>query len=77
VAIAREWGERYGARLIANTSDVIEFEVERPISSRDEALAVAELQYRYCSDIVLQGTGTIEALAASLVGAKYWFFWWD
>ena len=77
VAIAREWSERYGARMIANTSDVIEFEVERPIASRDEALAVAELQYRYCGDIVHQGTGTIEALAASLIGAKYWFFWWD
>jgi hypothetical protein len=77
VAIAREWAERYGARLIANTSDVIEFEVERPISSREEALSVAELQYRYCSDIVHQGTETLDGLAASLVGARYWFFWWD
>jgi hypothetical protein len=77
VAIGREWAERYGARLIANTSDVIEFEVDRPISSRAEAIAVAELQFRYCNDIVYQGAQTIEALAASLVGAKYWFFWWD
>jgi hypothetical protein len=76
-AIAREWAERYGARLIANTSDVIEFEVARPIASRAEALSVAELQFRYCSDIVHQGMGTLDALAASLVGAKYWFFWWD
>lgn len=77
VALAREWAERYGARLIANTSSVIEFEVERPITSRSDALSLAELQYRYCNDIVLQGMGTLEGLAASLIGAKYWYFWWD
>jgi hypothetical protein len=27
--------------------------------------------------ILLQGTETIERLAASLIGARYWFFWWD
>lgn len=77
VAIAREWAERYGARLIVNTADVIEFEIDAPIASREEAMSVAELQFRYCSDIVHQGTQTIEVLAASLIGAKYWFFWWD
>lgn len=77
VALARAWAEQYGARLIANTSSVIEFEVERPITSRADALALAELQYRYCNDIVLQGMGTIDGLAASLIGAKYWYFWWD
>lgn len=77
VAIAREWAERYGARLIINTADVIEFEIDAPIASREEAISMAELQFRYCSDIVYQGTQTIEGLAASLIGAKYWFFWWD
>lgn len=77
VAIAREWADRYGARLIINTGDVIEFEIDAPIASREEAMAVAELQFKYCSDIVDQGTQTIEFLAASLIGAKYWFFWWD
>lgn len=77
VAIAREWQERFGARLIVNTGDVIEFEIEAPIASREEAIEVALQQYTYCPDIVLQGSETVDQLAASLVGARYWFFWWD
>lgn len=76
-AFAREWSEKYGADLIVNTPDVIEFEVASPIASREEAIAVAEQQFRYANDIVYQGTRSIEGLAASLLGARYWFFWWD
>lgn len=77
VAMAREWHERYGARLIANTADVLEFEVEHPITSRDEAVALALQQFRYCADVVYQGAGTVDALAAHLYGARYWYLWWD
>lgn len=77
VAIGREWAERFGARLIVNTADAIEYEVESPVGSREEAMEVAALQFRYCNDIVLQGAETLENLAASLLGARYWFFWWD
>ena len=34
-------------------------------------------QFAYCPDIVDQGAGTLEALAAVLVNASVWFFWWD
>ncbi len=77
VAIAREWSERYGARLIANTADVLEFEVDRPITNRDEAIALALEQFRYCADIVYQSAGTVDALAGHLLGARYWYLWWD
>ncbi|WP_414650247.1 DUF4253 domain-containing protein, partial [Duganella sp.] len=34
-------------------------------------------QYLYCADIVDQGTESIEALAATLLNARVWYFWWD
>lgn len=77
VALGREWHELFGARLIASLPDVLEYEVLSPIADREEALRVAEQQFRYCPDVVYHGHGTIEALAAALVGARYWFFWWD
>ena len=61
----------------AISSDVIEMRVERPPSTREAAFAVAEEQFAYCSDIVLQGTGSISALAATLMNGTAWYFWWD
>ncbi|MEA2917821.1 MAG: hypothetical protein QOJ15_9902 [Bradyrhizobium sp.] len=47
--------------------------VAHPISAREQAIALALEQFAYCPDIVLQGTETIERLAASLTGARYWW----
>lgn len=77
VAFAREWFEAHGARPILNGPDTIEFYVERPIQDRETAIAMAQTHHSYCSDIVDQGLGTIDSLAAHLMGAKYWYFWWD
>jgi hypothetical protein len=76
-AIFKYWGDKYGARVTCITSDVIEFQVARPPATREEALLLAREQYVYCADIVQQGTETIEALAATLLNARVWFFWWD
>lgn len=76
-ALGREWAASHGARLIVNTRDVIEYEISKPIMERAEAIKVAEHQFRYCEDIVMQGAGSIDALAAKLMGARYWYFWWD
>ena len=51
--------------------------VERPVTDREAALALAREAYRYCPDSVEQGAGTLQALAASLVGSEVWLFWWD
>jgi hypothetical protein len=74
VAYAREWSERFGARLLALTHDTLEFEVARPITSREDAAAMAAVHAYYCSDTV---SLSIALHAAYLLGAPLWQFWWD
>jgi hypothetical protein len=38
---------------------------------------VGHEHYAYAPDIVDQGTETIDALAAGLLGGTAWYFWWD
>ena len=76
-ALWRYWEERYGAKVACIAEDVIEFTVERPPQTREEALELARQQYIYCADIVHQGVQSVEALAASLLKARVWYFWWD
>jgi hypothetical protein len=76
-ALHRYWGEQWGAQVVSITHDVVECAVSRPPQTREDALRLAREQYIYCRDIVEQGTETVPALAASLLGAPFWFFWWD
>jgi Domain of unknown function (DUF4253) len=73
VAYAREWSARFSARLLALTHDTLEFEVASPITSREDAVAMAAVHAHYCSDTV---SSTVEH-AAYLLGAPLWRFWWD
>ena len=77
VAALRSWHERYGARLISLTGDVMELRVERRPETREEALELAREQYAYCNDIVDQGVGDLAGLAATLMVSDVWYFWWD
>jgi hypothetical protein len=77
-AIHRHWSERYGAEIVSISGDTVQCSVARPPMDRPASLDLAREQYIYCYDIVVdQGTQTIAALAASLLAAEYWFFWWD
>jgi len=76
VAYAREWFTRFGARLIVLTHDALEFEVARPITSREDAAAVAAVHAHYCSDTFDTDPSKVEH-AAYLLGARLWQFWWD
>jgi hypothetical protein len=76
-AMARRWYEQYGAEIIGALPDLIAMQVARPPLTREDALDLAGEQYIYCNDIVSQGTQTIQALAAGLLGGTAWFFWWD
>ena len=77
VAALRSWRTRYGAEIITCSSDILEVRVTFRPSTRDEAIALATEQYRYCADIVEQGVGTISELAALLMESDHWYFWWD
>jgi hypothetical protein len=76
-ALFKHWSEQFGATVACIAGDIIELTVARPASTREEALALARQQFIYCTDIVHQGVGSVEALAATLLGATVWYFWWD
>lgn len=77
VALHRHWRKTHGAEPVALSGDVVECEVNRPPTQRGDALALAREHEACCPDIVEQGTGTTALLGASLLGAPYWYFWWD
>ena len=77
VAALRHWRDRYGAELVGLDMDTLNLRVARKPTTRDEAIALARLQYAYCNDIVDQGMDSLSALAAQLMAHNWWFFWWD
>lgn len=77
VSVLRYWHRKYGARLRTFSNDVMELEVTRHPTDRDQALALAKQQFGFCSDIVWQGVGSLRPLAAALERADNWYFWWD
>lgn len=77
VALHHKWHQDYGSEIACVSSDVLECTVARPPGSREAALALAREQFLYCPDIVHQGTESVDALAATLLGSTTWYFWWD
>lgn len=77
VALMKFWSDQYGAEIVGVTSDTVEMMVRRPPKAKNAAMQLAKQQYLYCADIVDQGTETLAALAATLLGGSVWFFWWD
>jgi len=73
----KKWQNEYSAKVACVTGDVIEFTVENPPTTKEQALQLAEEQFIYCSDIVFQGVETIENLASTLLNSKVWYFWRD
>lgn len=77
VAVFKYWYEKYGAIPAVVHSDIWELYIEEPPKTKDAASSLALEQFGFCSDIVYQGVGTINALASNLLNSKYWYFWWD
>ena len=77
VAVAKYWYEKYGAVPVAITYDEIEFYVERPPQTLEEAKKLAVEHYAFCYDLVDQCCETFEALADGLYKNIQWYFWWD
>lgn len=76
-SVMKYWNEKFGAEIVTMTDDYIECFVPKPPQTKEEAIQLAWQQYWYSSDIVDQGTQTVSTLGATLLNAKYWFFWWD
>lgn len=77
VAVLKHWREQYGAQVVGMTHDLVELGVTRPPVERMAALMLALEHYAYCYDLVDQGTESISELAATLLDASVWYFWWD
>ena len=77
VAVAKYWYEKYGAVPAVITYDEIEFYVEKPVQTLEEAKKLAVEHYAFCYDIVDQCYGTFEKLADGLYKNIQWYFWWD
>ena len=77
VAVHKYWAKKFKSCIVTLSSDVVECFVLEPTSEKGDTSALAREQYTYCYDIVEQGAGTIGKLASALLGAKYWYFWWD
>lgn len=76
-ALHRHWAEQFGAEPAALGADTVECLVAHPPADKAAALSLAAEQQAYSPDIVEQGVGTGAALAATLLGAPVWYFWWD
>lgn len=77
VSAFRHWRDRYGLELVGMSNDQLNLIANKPPKTKDEAIALAIEQYRFCADIVDQGVGTIESLAHDLMTHNWWYFWWD
>lgn len=75
--LLRHWFGMWGAELVAMAFDTLELRVGRSPQERETALNLAREHYLACQDIVDQGVGSLNALAAGLLGGNTWFFWWD
>lgn len=76
IAVCKDWQTRYGAVPAMLSHDILQMYVPQPLTDPEEAMRLAAEQFTFCEDLS-QGIGTIEALADSLIGSHYWFFWWD
>lgn len=75
-AVCKLWYEKYGAVPATITHDTLEFYVEYPVDE-DVAMELAKEHYLFCMDRVDQCARNVADVAASLIGAKVWYFWWD
>jgi hypothetical protein len=76
-AVLRSWEARFGARLLKIGPNRIWLLVKCPPPDSAAALRLAAEHFAFCDECGGQGLRYISAIAASLVGAPIWTFWWD
>ena len=77
IATVKYWYEKYGAVPAAITYDEIEFYVERPVQTFEEAKKLAIEQYAFCYGLLWECYDTLEELASAIYQNVHWYFWWS
>lgn len=77
VDILAYWQERWGAELVAVSSDTLELTVPRHPDTHQAAVELMEEHHAFAEESVPWDRETIEAHTAGLRSTRRWFFWWD
>ena len=77
IATVKYWYEKYGAVPAAITYDEIEFYVERPVQTFEEAKKLAIEQYAFCYGLLWECYDTLDELASAIYKNVHWYFWWS
>jgi Domain of unknown function (DUF4253) len=75
-AVLRSWEDRFGARLIDVGYADLRLLVDRPPRTLEAARRIAAEQV-VLADECIDGMRDIPHIAARLVNAPIWTFWWD
>lgn len=75
-AVLRSWEDRFGARLIDVGSPDLRLFVERPPRSTRAAQRIAA-EHVVMADECTGASTTVPTIAARLLNAHLWTFWWD
>jgi len=77
-SVLRSWEERFGARLLRIGADAtLQVLAERPPRTLEIATQLAAEFYAFADEIDRNAACTVSSIAARLVGALIWTFWWD
>lgn len=70
----KTWEKSFSFRINGAELDWVSAEF---ITMPKDMLAFAKEVYKFCPDVVEQGTGTVEALAGEMKSTKTLYMWWD
>jgi hypothetical protein len=75
ICILRDWHERFGAELVANTSTLLYLSVERPPTRITDAYALAREHIRALPDTRIVPMISPRQYARALLGRERWTLW--
>ena len=77
-AVLRSFEDRFGATLLKlGPGADMRLIVDRPPRTPEHASRIAAEHSVFCDECAGQGLGDVPAIAAALIGAPIWAFWWD
>jgi hypothetical protein len=77
-SVLRSFEDRFGASLLhLGPGAELRLLVERPPRTLEHATAIAAEHSVFCDECAGQGLREVSDIAATLVGAPIWTFWWD